>query len=173
MSNTMTALRLHWELVPYRDLCYKMSYGRLVRLHSHPLCLLFAYFILRFDMIFSVFALFSSLALLSLAAPQGKIHQITVGNNTGGTIYNPNNIVRQPIIISRLYRRADSLFIQNAAIGDTVIFVFNPKNHSVTQSSFAEPCTPLAGGFNSGLCVFSHFDVSHALCSDTSFPATL
>ncbi|KAH9985428.1 hypothetical protein BJV74DRAFT_717998, partial [Russula compacta] len=39
---------------------------------------------------------------------------------------------------------------QNAAIGDTVLFVFHPKNHSVTQSSFAEPCTPLAGGFDSG-----------------------
>ena len=95
MNNIMTAL--HW----HRNLCYKMSYERLVSLHhSHPLCLLFTYFILRFDMIFSLFALFSSVALLSSpssAAPQGRIHQITVGNNTGGTIYNPNNIVRQPI----------------------------------------------------------------------------
>lgn len=41
-----------------------------------------------------------------------------------------------------------------AAEGDTVTFTFYPKNHTVTQSSFAAPCTPLnspAGpGFDSG-----------------------
>ncbi|KAK8125424.1 uncharacterized protein PG998_001183 [Apiospora kogelbergensis] len=31
-----------------------------------------------------------------------------------------------------------------AAVGDIVEFQFHPKNHSVAQSSFAEPCTPLA-----------------------------
>ena len=45
-----------------------------------------------------------------------------------------------------------SLF-QTAAVGDIVEFTFHPKNHSVTQSSFAEPCTPLPGGFDTGLCV--------------------
>jgi hypothetical protein len=45
-----------------------------------------------------------------------------------------------------------------AAIGDTVAFVFSPKAHSVTQSSFGAPCRPLADtsngqevGFDSGL----------------------
>jgi hypothetical protein len=49
-----------------------------------------------------------------------------------------------------------------AAVGDTVTFVFNPKNHTVTQSSFDAPCQPLADtthgqeiGFNSGLCVLT------------------
>ncbi len=28
--------------------------------------------------------------------------------------------------------------------------IYSPGNHSVTQSSFAAPCTPLAGGFDSG-----------------------
>jgi plastocyanin len=37
----------------------------------------------------------------------------------------------------------------NAAPGDTVTFTFGPKNHSVTQSSFAAPCQPLAGGIDS------------------------
>ncbi|KAF7375814.1 hypothetical protein MSAN_00471300 [Mycena sanguinolenta] len=37
-----------------------------------------------------------------------------------------------------------------AAVGDTVTFQFESKNHSVTQSSFASPCTPLAGGIDSG-----------------------
>ncbi|KAJ7679612.1 hypothetical protein B0H17DRAFT_944113, partial [Mycena rosella] len=37
-----------------------------------------------------------------------------------------------------------------ANAGDTVAFQFQSKNHSVTQSSFASPCTPLAGGVDSG-----------------------
>ncbi|KAF7363201.1 Cupredoxin [Mycena venus] len=37
-----------------------------------------------------------------------------------------------------------------ANVGDTVTFQFQSKNHSVTQSSFASPCTPLAGGVDSG-----------------------
>ncbi|KAG9226595.1 hypothetical protein CCMSSC00406_0006180 [Pleurotus cornucopiae] len=46
-------------------------------------------------------------------------------------------------------------FIPNditAANGTTVTFRFTgaPGNHTVTQSSFADPCNPLAGGFDSG-----------------------
>ncbi|ORY72581.1 Cupredoxin [Leucosporidium creatinivorum] len=43
-----------------------------------------------------------------------------------------------------------------AAVGDTVEFIFQPPQHTVTQSSFADPCTLLknattgAEGFNSG-----------------------
>ncbi|KAF6763276.1 Cupredoxin [Ephemerocybe angulata] len=37
-----------------------------------------------------------------------------------------------------------------ALVGDKVIFEFWPKNHTVTQSSFENPCSPLAGGFKSG-----------------------
>ncbi|KAF8144704.1 hypothetical protein K438DRAFT_1992621 [Mycena galopus ATCC 62051] len=37
-----------------------------------------------------------------------------------------------------------------ANVGDVVSFTFLTKNHSVTQSSFASPCEPLAGGVNSG-----------------------
>ncbi|KAI0257577.1 Cupredoxin, partial [Lactifluus subvellereus] len=55
--------------------------------------------------------------------------QVTVGNATGGTIFTPNNIT--------------------AATGDTVVFTFNPKNHSVTQSTFANPCTRNPDGFDS------------------------
>ena len=49
---------------------------------------------------------------------------------------------------------------QTAAVGDIVEFTFHPKNHSVTQSSFAQPCTPLPGGFDTGLCVI----ISHNEC---------
>lgn len=40
----------------------------------------------------------------------------------------------------------------NATNGTTVTFQFTgaPGNHTVTQSSFADPCDPLAGGFDSG-----------------------
>ncbi|CAF9904805.1 MAG: hypothetical protein GOMPHAMPRED_002953 [Gomphillus americanus] len=37
-----------------------------------------------------------------------------------------------------------------AAPGDVLEFHYHPKNHSVQQSSFAAPCQPLAGGFDSG-----------------------
>ncbi|KAM6500344.1 Cupredoxin [Amanita muscaria] len=37
----------------------------------------------------------------------------------------------------------------NASVGDTIIFTFEAKNHTVTQSSFTQPCVN-AGGINSG-----------------------
>lgn len=37
-----------------------------------------------------------------------------------------------------------------ADAGDQVVYHFNPKNHTVTQSSFAGPCSLKAGGFDSG-----------------------
>jgi plastocyanin len=38
----------------------------------------------------------------------------------------------------------------NAEIGDTLHFTFRQKNHTVTQSTFADPCKPMDGGFKSG-----------------------
>ncbi|KAI5118448.1 hypothetical protein M0805_006267 [Coniferiporia weirii] len=37
-----------------------------------------------------------------------------------------------------------------ASTGDVITFLFDAPNHSVTQSSLADPCIPLPGGFNSG-----------------------
>jgi plastocyanin len=37
----------------------------------------------------------------------------------------------------------------NATVGDTVTFVFYPKNHTVTQSSFAAPCQANSTGIDS------------------------
>jgi plastocyanin len=37
-----------------------------------------------------------------------------------------------------------------ANVGDTISFTFMQKNHTVTQSTLASPCSPLAGGFDSG-----------------------
>ncbi|KAH9970874.1 hypothetical protein BGW80DRAFT_1253702 [Lactifluus volemus] len=79
----------------------------------------------------TVAALFSSnIAVSAYPTTSGKVWRVTVGNATGGTIFNPNYI--------------------NASPGDRVEFTFNPKNHSVTQSSFANPCTHLNNGFDAG-----------------------
>jgi len=71
------------------------------------------------------------------AAAQESDHKIIVGID-GQLAYGPPNI--------------------SVPIGDTVTFEFHPKNHTVTQSSFFEPCQPLADtsttgavGFKSGL----------------------
>ncbi|KAF8152585.1 Cupredoxin [Crassisporium funariophilum] len=56
-------------------------------------------------------------------------HKILVGDG-GALSYSPANIT--------------------AAIGDTVTFEFHPKNHTVTQSSFSNPCQAVNGGFKSG-----------------------
>jgi hypothetical protein len=37
--------------------------------------------------------------------------------------------------------------------GDTLVFNFFPPNLTVTESSFTDPCTKLAGGIDSGLYV--------------------
>lgn len=40
--------------------------------------------------------------------------------------------------------------LTNVAVGDFVSFRFVEKNHTVTQSTFPEPCVAKAGGINSG-----------------------
>ncbi|KAF5315432.1 hypothetical protein D9619_007282 [Psilocybe cf. subviscida] len=40
--------------------------------------------------------------------------------------------------------------LTNVAVGDFVAFKFATKNHTVTQSSFTEPCVAKPGGVNSG-----------------------
>jgi plastocyanin len=56
-------------------------------------------------------------------------HQVLVGE--GGLTYTPSSL--------------------QAQTGDTVNFIFQAGDHSVTQSTFANPCTKLAGGIDSGL----------------------
>jgi len=77
-------------------------------------------------MLFSLLSI--ALALLPFAA--GTVHDIQVGGNNGTLVYDPNAIAANP--------------------GDQVVFHFHPKNHTVTQSSFASPCGHLAGGIDSG-----------------------
>ncbi|PIL30561.1 hypothetical protein GSI_07261 [Ganoderma sinense ZZ0214-1] len=70
-------------------------------------------------------------ALFGLVIPvsRGAQHQVTVGG-VGILKYDPEFV--------------------NANPGDTVLFTFKQKNHTVTQSSLNSPCSPLANGFDSG-----------------------
>ncbi|TEB39250.1 hypothetical protein FA13DRAFT_1619952 [Coprinellus micaceus] len=72
-------------------------------------------------------SLSAGLALLPFVL--GAVHDIRVGQE-GKLLFEPEAIFAQP--------------------GDQVVFHFYPKNHTVTQSSFADPCGPKDGGFNSG-----------------------
>jgi plastocyanin len=92
--------------------------------------------------------------LLAVAPALVSAATIQVQVGAGGTLlYNPENVA--------------------AAVGDQVVFNFNPKNHTVTQSSFAGPCSP--GGLNSGLYVAPIFFFSE-ICptkSDTACQSQL
>ncbi|KAG8929242.1 hypothetical protein FRC01_004644 [Tulasnella sp. 417] len=75
-------------------------------------------------------SLLASLLLASApAALAAKVWDITVGG-AAGLVYTPNQV--------------------KAEVGDVLSFHFQFKNHTVTQSSFASPCTPWEGGFDSG-----------------------
>ncbi|KAF1917326.1 Cupredoxin [Ampelomyces quisqualis] len=73
-------------------------------------------------------------SILAAAAFSGAAiaenHVVAVANKTGALVFVPDTV--------------------NAAEGDTVTFKFWPKNHSVAQSTFAQPCTPSNNGFWSG-----------------------
>ncbi|KAK0193211.1 hypothetical protein F5146DRAFT_1101386 [Armillaria mellea] len=62
-------------------------------------------------------------------ATYGSTYNVTVGAN-GKLAYDPEYVCAEP--------------------GDVVNFIFNPKNHTVTQSAFETPCVLLDGGINSG-----------------------
>ncbi|KAJ3950676.1 uncharacterized protein N0V96_001827 [Colletotrichum fioriniae] len=47
-----------------------------------------------------------------------------------------------------------------ANVGDMVVFTFMSQNHTATQSAFATPCDPLAGGMNSGFMANPNNSVS-------------
>ncbi|KAH8157701.1 hypothetical protein CIB48_g10550 [Xylaria polymorpha] len=64
----------------------------------------------------------------TVAAP-GATHTVQVGG-AAGLAYSPSEL--------------------KAAVGDMVVFTFMSQNHTVTQSTFATPCDPMAGGMDSG-----------------------
>jgi plastocyanin len=66
---------------------------------------------------------------MAMAAGAVMTHTVIVGG-AAGLLYTPDVVY--------------------AAVGDVVEFQFMQQNHTVTQSSFAEPCKALAGGADSG-----------------------
>lgn len=73
---------------------------------------------------------FNALLLGAVASVEANaLIKVTVGKD-GKLNYSPQNF--------------------EAEVGDEVEFSFFPKNHTVVQSSFADPCHPLEGGFFSG-----------------------
>jgi len=77
-----------------------------------------------------MFASTLSLGLALLPFALGATHDVQVGGPEGALVFQPEAIF--------------------AAAGDQVVFHFNPKNHTVTQSSFADPCGRKENGFTSG-----------------------
>ncbi|TFL02923.1 Cupredoxin [Pterulicium gracile] len=83
-----------------------------------------------------LFALTSALAVVAQTN-----HTVTVGQ--GGPVFTPNNVIAAP--------------------GDIINFVFVAKNHSVTQSTFAAPCTYKPEGIDSGFLAASDATEGNAL----------
>ncbi|KAK0208357.1 hypothetical protein DFS33DRAFT_1379883 [Desarmillaria ectypa] len=77
-----------------------------------------------------MFFLSLGLALVHSLSVSATVYDVQVGGADGKLVYVPEAISAQP--------------------GDQVVFHFNPKNHTVTQSSFADPCGPKEGGLDSG-----------------------
>jgi len=71
----------------------------------------------------------AAVAATTAGTASGTVHTVVVGG-TAGLVYTPSQITAQP--------------------GDTVQFQFMSKNHTVTQSTFANPCGAMTGGFDSG-----------------------
>ncbi|KAG9028747.1 hypothetical protein FRB95_006115 [Tulasnella sp. JGI-2019a] len=67
------------------------------------------------------------------------VHTVVVGGSAG-LVYTPNTITAAP--------------------GDIVTFQFQVKNHTVTQSTFAVPCSEKAGGFDSSFMPVAATDMT-------------
>lgn len=84
----------------------------------------------------------SVLAMAGLASAQNVIDVAVGATGSNPFQFSPNNVT--------------------AKKGDVVRFTFSgaPGNHSVTQSSLAKPCDPLANGFDSGWVLIPNSNVS-------------
>jgi len=92
----------------------------------------------------------SSAAPAASSAPAlSNNHQVVVGG-TGKLFFTPSNIT--------------------AKAGDTVTFQFQQKNHTVTQSSFANPCKSLSSTSTSGQSGFDSGFMPVADTVTTGFP---
>ncbi|MCJ1394101.1 hypothetical protein MMC18_006979 [Xylographa bjoerkii] len=69
-----------------------------------------------------------------------QVIQVSTANNTGALIFTPNSVT--------------------AAVGSLVQFQFHPMNHSVVQSTFANPCIPINNIMPSVKGIFSGFQAT-------------
>jgi hypothetical protein len=90
---------------------------------------------------------------MSLMSAKAANFQVTVGGPGGVIGYTPNFVVGCLLQLA-IRDVTEGKCDQTANPGDTVSFIFQQKNHTATQSTFAYPCTPAPGGFDSGLYVF-------------------
>jgi plastocyanin len=87
-----------------------------------------------------LFAVSAMLGLMATLPVKSAQIQVTVGGPGGVIQYSPSSV--------------------NANPGDIVTFVFMQKNHTATQSTFANPCSPSPGGFDSGFIPVSENNTS-------------
>jgi len=78
-------------------------------------------------------------AAVTTTASAQTVHAVQVG--ASGLTFTPNQVT--------------------ASVGDIVSFQFFPADHSATQVTFATPCTPMSGGFNSGFMAVSASSTTH------------
>jgi len=76
------------------------------------------------------------------------VHVVKVGNSNGSLEFAPNDI--------------------KAVVGDMVQFQFAPNNHTVTQSTFDAPCTPINNIMQNVTGIYSGFMPVKA--ADTNTP---
>jgi len=89
----------------------------------------------------------TSAASSSTSSGSVTVHVVHVGGANGSLTYSPNNV--------------------QAAVGDMVQFQYGPANHTVTQSTFDQPCQPIS--LNSNVTgIFSGFQPVSA--TDTTIP---
>jgi len=75
------------------------------------------------------FTLATLAAITAATSASAATWNVTVGGSAG-LVYTPTTV--------------------NASVGDTILFTFGTKNHTVTQSTFAAPCKAMSGGVDSG-----------------------
>lgn len=82
---------------------------------------------------------FSTLALSALlgVASAQKVHVVSVGSKNGSLTFMPDNM--------------------KAAAGDMVQFQFRAGNHSVAQSTFDNPCSPISNQMANVTGIFSGY----------------
>ncbi|KAF8799015.1 hypothetical protein BYT27DRAFT_7202765 [Phlegmacium glaucopus] len=85
-----------------------------------------------------------------ISVVSAAIYNVTVGNN--------NQVVYSP------------QFLTGVQSGDIIGFKFVSKSHSVTQSTFAQPCVKLANGIDSGLISSTNTPEWSTTIDDVSAP---